>query len=146
FMAVNYFTEKLDPAWRDVLAAAVAWMIILITGIIGAFAIPLYLANAEERSTMLGIPYIVITAPVVLGCALFVAHAGVALSRRPTRAIALSALAVAAIAAAFMATRNGILDNSWVDSGWFYAVLAAVFFLQLAIGLPVGFVLATVGF
>src|SRR5262249_13899400 len=142
FMAVNYFVERLDPAWRDFFAAAVAWMIILITGVIGAFAVPLYFANAGERSTMLGIPYIVMTAPVVLGCALFVAHAGVALSRRPARAIVLSAFAVAAIAAAFMATRNG----AWVDSGWFYAVLAAVFFLQLGIGLPVGFVLATVGF
>jgi len=147
FMAVNYFVERLDPTWRDFFAAAVAWMIILITGVIGAFAVPLWLANAEERTTMLGIPYIWMTLPVVVGCALFVAHAGVALSRRPTRAIVLAALAVAAIAAAFMATRNGaLIDNSWIDSGWFYAVLAAVFFMQLAIGLPVGFVLATVGF
>jgi len=147
FMAVNYLTERLDPAWRDFLAAAVAWMIILITGVIGAFAIPLWLANAQERTTMLGIPYLWMTLPVAVGCALFVAHAGVALSRRPTRAIVLAALAVAAIAAAFMATRNGaLIDNAWVDGGWFYAVLAAVFFLQLAIGLPVGFVLATVGF
>jgi len=142
FMAVNYFTEKLDPAWREFFAAAVAWMIILITGVIGAFAIPLWLANAGERSTMLGIAYIWMTLPVVLGCALFIAHAGVALCRRPTRAIVFSAVAVAAIAAAFMAARNG----AWVDSAWLYAVLAAVFFLQLGIGLPVGFVLATVGF
>jgi C4-dicarboxylate transporter DctM subunit len=142
FMAVNYFVERLDPTWRDFLAAAVAWMIILITGAIGAFAVPLWLANSGEHTTMLGIPYIWMTLPVVIGCALFVAHAGVALSRRPTRAIILAALAVAAIAAAFMATRNG----AWTDSSWFYVVLAAVFFLQLAIGLPVGFVLATVGF
>jgi C4-dicarboxylate transporter, DctM subunit len=142
FMAVNYFVERLDPAWRDFLAAAVAWMIILITGVIGAFAVPLWRANAEEHTTMLGIPFIWMTLPVVIGCALFIAHAGVALSRRPTRAIVLAALAVVAIAAAFMATRSG----AWTDSGWFYAVLAAVFLLQLAVGLPVGFVLATVGF
>ncbi len=141
FMAINYVTDRLDPAWRDFFAAMVAWMVILITGVIGGFAIPLQLANAGERTTMLGIAYIWMTLPVILGCALFIAHAGVVLSRKPVRAIGLSGVAIAAIACAFIASRNG----TWVDTSWLYAILAGVFILQIAVGLPVGFVLATVG-
>src|SRR5882757_5889762 len=125
FMAINYFTEGLAPPWRDFFAAMVAWMVILITAVIGGFAIPLQLANAEERTTMLGIAYIWMTLPVILGSALFIAHAGVALWRRPARAVILSAIVVTTVALAFVASRNG----AWVDSSWLYVVLAGIFLL-----------------
>ncbi len=141
FMAITYVAASLGPSWRAFLDALIAWMVILITGVIGGFAVPLQILNAGERTTMLGIPFIITTVPMVFGCGLFVLHAARILWRGEARAVALSGAAVAVVALVLIAARNG----AWVDTSWFYGALAAIFVLQIALGLPVGFVLATVG-
>ncbi|MFI5013692.1 MAG: TRAP transporter large permease subunit [Hyphomicrobiales bacterium] len=141
FMAITFFVDRLGPGWRPFFDASVAWMIIVIAAVIGGYSIPLLILNAGEHTTMLGIGYVWMTLPMTFGCALFVVHAGVALSRRPARPVALSAGFVGAVVLAFVLARNG----AWVDTSWLYVVLAGVFVAQIAIGVPVGFVLATVG-
>ncbi len=141
FMAISYVVDRLPPAWRNGFAAAVSWLVMLAAGVIGGATIPLQLVNAGEATTMLGIGYVWMTMPMTLGCALLILHAGVALFRRPIGAVIVSAVPLAALVAAFILGREG----AWVDTQALYWVLAVAFVVQIGIGVPVGFVLASVG-
>ena len=141
FMAISYVVDRLPPAWRNGFAAAVSWLVMLAAGVIGGATIPLQIVNAGEATTMLGIGYVWMTMPMTLGCALLILHAGVALFRRPIGAVIVSAVPLAALVAAFILGREG----AWVDTQALYWVLAVAFVVQIGIGVPVGFVLASVG-
>ena len=43
--------------------------------LIGGYSVPLLIANAEEKTILLGISYVWMTMPITLGSALFVVHA-----------------------------------------------------------------------
>jgi len=141
FMAINYFVDRLPPPLRSALAAAVNWMVILVAAIIGGATIPLQITNSGEATTLLGIGYLWLTMPMTLGCGLLILHAAFALSRRGASAVVASGLPLAALVAAFILGREG----AWVDTDALYWVLAAVFVGQIVMGVPVGFVLASVG-
>jgi C4-dicarboxylate transporter, DctM subunit len=141
FMAVTVLLSRLPPAARDMAAAAVAWVVIAVTLLIGVSSIPLQIVNAAERTTILGIGYVWMTAPMTLGAGLFVAHAGHALTRHCGRAILIAALMVGALVAAIAATA-GTIDP---DSVVLRLSLAAMFLGGIVLGVPVGFVLAAVG-
>src|SRR5437016_1559044 len=83
-------------------------------------AIPLVIANAEERSLLLGISYVWMTAPIILGSALFVARAAHALAGRP-RAAASSGAMLAAALGLLALTAPALAAEPRV----FYAVLTA---------------------
>jgi tripartite ATP-independent transporter DctM subunit len=141
FMAVTVLLARLPPEARDLATAAVAWVVIAVALIIGLSSIPLQIVNAAERTTILGIGYVWMTAPMTVGSALFVAHAGRVLTRHSGRAILGAALLVGALVGAIAIT-GGTIDP---DSTGLRLGLTAMFLGGIAFGVPVGFVLAAIG-
>jgi len=141
FIAITILVERAPPAWQTFLVAAVEWLVILIAGLIGCYSVPLLIANAEEKTILLGISYAWLTLPMTVGSALFVLHAGLSLLRRPPGTAAFSALAVAALVALFWLSKGAL----GAEPQLLYAMLAALFLALVAVGAPIGFVLASVG-
>lgn len=110
FMAITALVDRLPPPARSLLAAAVEWVVISLALLIGGYSIPLLIDNAGERTTMLGIGFIWMTIPMTAGAALFIAHAGNALLRRPLRAVAIAGLLVGGVTLLLWFGRNG----AWV--------------------------------
>ena len=141
FIAITLLVERAPRVWNGTLRAFAEWLVIGISLLIGGYSVPLLIANAEEKSLLLGISYLWMTIPITLGSALFVIHAIRGLASR-TRAFNLAGLAlVAACVIAFLLVRPLL----GVHPGFLYTLLGAAFFLLIAVGVPVGFVLATVG-
>src|SRR6185503_8023207 len=106
FIAITLLVERAPPVWREFLGASVEWLVILIAALIGAYSVPLLIANAEEKTVLLGISYAWLTLPMTIGSALFVLHAGRALLRR-SLGIALTAmLTLAALVALFWLSKG----------------------------------------
>lgn len=141
FMAVTALVERLSPSGQEAAACLVDWCVIAIAVLIGGTAVPLQIMNAAERTTMLGIPYFWMTLPIVVGCLFFVLHAGLSLSRR-ARALALAGgVVVLAVVVVLWLARDG----AWVDGPDLPILLGATFVGLIALGIPVGFVLAAIG-
>ena len=81
------------------------------------------------------------TLPIIVGSALFVVRAGLALWRMRLAAV----IAGAAVAGVFILFTALAVQATWVYTPWFYFALTTLFFLLIALGVPVGFVLATIG-
>lgn len=141
FMAVTALVQRLSPPSRLAAASVVDWSVIAITAAIGGTAIPLQLQNATERTTMLGIPYLWMTLPMIVGSALFILHAGHSLWQRP-RSVVLGAGTLVLGAIAVLLWAQG---GDWADGPMLWLLLAGGFLALIAIGLPVGFVLAATG-
>lgn len=141
FVAMTSLVRRLPTPLRDLCNAAVQWFVMLVAVVIGTSSIPLQILNASERTPLLGIDFVWMTLPMMVGCALFLSHAGLALSRLPRAAVTTAAVTVALVVTALVVGREG----DWIDTNWFFVVLAATFLIQLGIGVPVGFVLGSVG-
>lgn len=141
FIAITTLVDRAPRGWNAFFKAGAEWMVILISVLIGGYSIPLLLANAEEKSILLGISYVWMTLPITLGCLLFVIHAAFGLASRPRVAIVTSLATVAALVAVFMLFKHNLVVHPHV----LYWGLAAMFSGLIALGVPVGFVLATVG-
>jgi len=141
FIAVTLLVERARPAWNGVLKAFAEWTVIGISVLLGGWSIPLLIANAEEKTLLLGVSYVWMTLPIALGSLLFVCHAVRGLASRPLSLDAAGFLLAALLLGAFFLARP-ILGT---HPGFLYAVLAAGFLALIAAGVPVGFVLATVG-
>ena len=141
FIAITSLVDRAPARWNAFFKAAAEWMVVLISVLIGGYSVPLLLANAEEKSVLLGISYIWMTLPITLGSLLFVIHAAFGLSSRPRVAIVTSLSTVAALVAVFMLFKHNLVVHPVV----LYWGLAGIFTALIAMGLPVGFVLATVG-
>jgi len=141
FMAVTALVQQLSPRWRLTAASVVDWSVIAITAAIGGTAIPLQLLNATERTTLLGIPYLWMTLPMIVGSALFVLHAGYSLWQRPRNTMLGAGALVLGTIAVLLSAQGG----DWADGPMLWLVLAGGFVALMAIGLPVGFVLAATG-
>lgn len=141
FVAITMLVEKMAPRFRNTAAAVVEWIIIAISFLFGGYAIPLLLSNLEEKTLLLDISYFWMTAPIMAGSALFVLHAGLALSRMRWVAVVAGMFVVVT----FLLLAALTAQAAWVFTPWFYLALAVLFFVLIAIGLPIGFVLAAVG-
>ncbi|MCC6469410.1 MAG: TRAP transporter large permease subunit [Alphaproteobacteria bacterium] len=141
FIAITLLVDKAPAAARSFFAAAVEWIVVLTSLLIGGYSIPLLMINAEETTVLLGIGYAWMTVPITLGCALFVLHAGLSLSRRPIALIAGAGALVGAVVLVFVSLRGG----PWAHGAPLFALLAALFLVQIAIAVPIGFVLGVVG-
>ena len=141
FMAITVLVDRLPGPARAFFAALVDWTVVAVACVIGGTSIPLQMLNAGERTTMLGIGYVWMTAPITAGCALFIMHAVRSLLNRGSRAALGAGLLAVLIVAAVVLGREG----AWVDTPALYAVLAGAFVGQILMGVPVGFVLASVG-
>ncbi len=141
FMAITLAVDRLPRRHRVYPMAAVQWMVVATAALIGISSIPLLRLNAGAHTTLLGISFIWMTVPMTVGCTIMILHAGVAMLRLPPRAVVASGCVVAAAMLALIWGQDG----AWTDTPAFYAVLISVFVLQIAIGVPVGFVLSAVG-
>ncbi|TMH57504.1 MAG: hypothetical protein E6H55_15365, partial [Betaproteobacteria bacterium] len=117
------------------------WIVIIVSFLIGGYSIPLLIANAEEKTILLGIGYVWMTLPITVGSALFVVRAGFSLAQRRLSAIAAATAAVWVVVLAFFIFQADLGAHPQL----FYVLLAALFLGTVAIGVPVGFVLATIG-
>lgn len=141
FIAITLLVERAPRAWNGILKAFAEWLVIGISLLIGGYSVPLLIANAEEKSILLGISYLWMTIPITLGSALFVIHAIRGLASRPL-GLDLAGLAIlAACVIAFLLVRPLLAAHP----NALYTLLGVGFFLLIAAGVPVGFVLATVG-
>ena len=141
FMAVTVLVRALPRVGQEAAACVVEWVVILLAALIGGTAVPLQIANSTEHSTLLSIPYIWMTVPMVVGSAFFIANASCALLARPRLPAVGAGMLVLAGTAALWFARNG----DWVDGPGFVTLLVASFVVLIGIGLPVGFVLGAVG-
>jgi tripartite ATP-independent transporter DctM subunit len=141
FMAITVLVEQLPRNVQEPVAALVQWTVIFVTSVIAVTSVGLLESSIGERTTMLGISYVWMTLPMIAGSLMFIAHAGVALARLDRYSIGIGVVPLIVCVAALAAVQGG----AWVDTGWFPIFLTVVFIAQILIGVPVGFVLATVG-
>jgi tripartite ATP-independent transporter DctM subunit len=141
FIVITLLIDRAPPAWNAFFKACAEWVVIIVSVLLGGYSVPLLMANAEEKTILLGIGYVWMTLPITLGCALFVMRAGLSLFSRPGAAIAAASAVVwgAVLLLAFLKTDLGVHPHA------LYAVLAAMFFGLVAAGVAVGFALAAVG-
>ena len=141
FIAITLMVDRAPRVWNGVLKAFAEWLVIGISLLIGGYSVPLLLANAEEKSLLLGISYVWMTIPITLGSALFVIHAVRGLVSRAFGLDLAGFVLVVACVLVFLLLRPYLGAHPSV----LYAALAAGFFVLIAVGVPVGFVLATIG-
>ncbi|MFC7398142.1 TRAP transporter large permease subunit [Chelatococcus sp. GCM10030263] len=141
FMSIKIVVDNMPEKVKNFLTAASEWITIVNALVIGVFSIPLIQMNAGAKTTMLGLDMIWLTVPMTLGAALFVIFALIALWRVPRSASISAAVVVAALLAAILLSK----DAAWIDTSWYYIYLLALFVGLLVIGVPIGFVLASVG-
>lgn len=141
FIAITVLADRTPFAVHEMFRATSEWIVIIVSLLIGGYSIPLIVANSEERTVLLGIPYVWMTLPITAGSALFVLHAGNALLRRSWKTVAPATLGVWLAIGAFVIAMPFLGAHPHI----LYVMLAAVFFALIAMGVPVGFVLATIG-
>ena len=141
FMGVTALVGELPETWRQAVASVVDWTVILIAAVLGGSTIPLQLMNASERTPMLGIPYFWLTLPMILGSLIFILHAGSNLWRRPRAGVLGAGVLVGACGLALYLAEG----SAWATGPLLYGLLTVGFVALIAIGLPVGFVLAATG-
>jgi tripartite ATP-independent transporter DctM subunit len=141
FIAIDVLVDRVPPAWKQFFRAFSEWVIIVVSLLIGGYSIPLLIANAEETTILLSIGYIWFTLPITLGCLLFVVRAGFALWGQPRRALVQATLAAWIPIVLFLVFKADL----GLATHTLYVLLAVLFFVLVAMGVPVGFVLATIG-
>ena len=141
FIAIKVLVERAPRSWQVFFAACVEWVVVLTALLIGGYSVPLLISNYEESTILLGIGYAWMTLPITVGSALFVLHAGLSLGRKPLPVALAAGLAVGAAILLFVIARPVL----GAQPALLYAVLAALFFIQVALGVPIGFVLGVVG-
>jgi TRAP-type C4-dicarboxylate transport system permease large subunit/TRAP-type C4-dicarboxylate transport system permease small subunit len=141
FIAITVLSDRAPAAWNERFRAASEWIVIIVSLLIGAYSIPLMIANAEEKTLLLNISYVWTTLPITLGSLLFVLRAGFSLAARSRSALAWSTVAVWLAVAALFFLRAPLGAHPHA----LYTLLATMFFGLIAMGVPVGFVLAVIG-
>ena len=141
FIAITLLADRAPRAWNEVFKAVSEWVVIVVSLLIGGYSIPLMISNAEEATIILGINYVWMTLPMTAGCALFVVRAGYALLQRSKRSVAASSAAVGLAVLLLLLATPMLAANAHV----LYAILTVLFLALIAMGVPVGFVLAVIG-
>jgi tripartite ATP-independent transporter DctM subunit len=141
FISITILADRVSASWKAFFEACSEWIVIVVSALIGGYSIPLLIANAEEKTILLGIGYVWMTLPITVGSALFVVRAGLSLIGRPRRALTWSTLLIAAAIGAFLILRPALAAHPHA----LYALLATLFFVLVAVSVPVGFVLAVIG-
>lgn len=141
FIAITVLVDRAAPALRDVFRATAEWVVIVVSLLLGGYSIPLLVANAEEKTILLGIGYVWMTIPITIGSAMLIARAGHSLLQRSWRSIAI-ATGIVAGAIALLSAGQGYLAAHPVALYWLLGIL---FCALVAGGTAVGFALAAVG-
>lgn len=141
FIAITLLIERLPRIWNGVARAFAEWLVIAISALLGGWSIPLLIANAEEKTLLLGVSYLWMTLPIALGSILFVVHAIRGLASRSLGLNMAGLLLAGALVGLFFLVRPALASNPAL----LYILLFVGFLGLIAAGVPVGFVLATIG-
>jgi TRAP-type C4-dicarboxylate transport system permease small subunit len=141
FIAITLLIDRAPRAWNEFFKACAEWIVIIVSLLIGGYSIPLLIANAEEKTILLGIGYIWMTLPITVGSALLIARAGLSLFHRSGATIVGATIVVWGATLVFVTTKAGL----GAHPALLYWTLGVTFFGLVATGIPVGFVLAVVG-
>jgi tripartite ATP-independent transporter DctM subunit len=141
-IAVHAVIERLPTSWRPALDSFIDWMVAIGSAYVAYVSIDIVRSRSEELSTVMEISMRWFVLPLTAGLVLMTFFALYRLSRR-SKAAALSSGLVFALLLGALAAINGVWgpfeDSSFVT--WLTITFFAIF---MALGLPVGFVLATV--
>ena len=141
FIAIKVVLDRLPLSVQAFLNAATEWIAIAVSLLIGGYSVPMFIANAEEKTILLGISYLWMTLPITAGCALFVARAAHSLWRMSSGVVLASGVAIALIAAGVVGATPYLTTHPHA----LYLALVVAFLAMIAAGVPVGFVLAVIG-
>ena len=141
FIAIKVILDRVPARAQRYFNAATEWIAIVVSLLIGGWSIPMLIANAEERTILLGIGYVWMTVPITLGCALFVLRAAHRLWGLGWKSALAAAVPVAGVSLLVVAGAPYLADHRHV----LYAALVVGFVVMIGAGVPVGFVLAVIG-
>jgi tripartite ATP-independent transporter DctM subunit len=141
FITIHLLVDRVPPAWKNFFVGVSEWIVVLVSLLIGGYSVPLLLSTMHEKTVILEIAYAWMTLPITLGTALFVMHAGRALMSRSLAVKLTAGAAVLAPIALFVLLGPALAAHPPV----LYTLLFAMFITLIAVGVPVGFVLAVIG-
>jgi len=141
FIAIKVVLDRLPAGVQSLLKAATEWIAVVVSLLIGGYSVPMFVANAEEKTILIGISYLWMTLPITAGCALFVVRAAHSLWRMPFLDVLASSIAIALIGASVVGATPYFTGHPHA----LYVALAIGFVAMIAAGVPVGFVLAVIG-
>ena len=141
-IAVHAVIERLPTSWRPALDSFVDWMVAIGSAYVAYVSVEVVKSRSDELSTVMEISMRWFVLPLTAGLVLMAFFALYRLSQRAKTAAVASGI-VFAVVLGGLATLNGVWgpfeDSSFVT--WLTIVFFAIF---MALGLPVGFVLAVV--
>lgn len=141
-IAVHALVDRLPKSWRPALDAFIDWTVLATAAFIGYVSWDVAQSRADEMSTVMEISMRWFVLPLTAGMGLMVFFAAGKLARNRFGAVLLSGAVVALLLAAILG-----INQFWGPFDDAQAVrwgLIAGFVALMAIGLPVGFVLAVV--
>ena len=139
-MAVEVLTKTFPESWRRFLEASVDWLILFLAAMVGWLSLPLVKSRLEMLSPIIGMPEAWFMMPLPVGMALMVVIAVQRLWARPRRSVIASAVTIAGLLAVLITARN--MSGPWGVHALVLWLTFGAFFVLLAIGVPIGFVLA----
>ncbi len=139
-MAVEVITQRFPEGWQRFLAAAVDYLILILAAMIGWLSLPLVKSRWEMLSPIIGMPEAWFMVPLPVGMALMAVIAVQKLWARPRRSMIAAGITVAALLTVLITARN--LSGPWGVHALALWLTFGAFFVLLAIGVPIGFVLA----
>jgi tripartite ATP-independent transporter DctM subunit len=140
-MALHVVIQRLPARWHSTIEALACWQVFAMAMVAGWLAYGMMLSRWDERTPYLGLSAVWFAAPMILGMALLAYFAVRRVLAQSGLTVLYTGLAVvAAIAALFVLSQ---IAGSEARS---HALSAAfvIFALQLALGVPIGFVLLMV--
>src|SRR5438132_14226160 len=58
FIAITVLADRAPRALNEIFQASSEWIVIIVSSLIGGYAIPLMVSNSEEKTILLGISYV----------------------------------------------------------------------------------------
>jgi tripartite ATP-independent transporter DctM subunit len=141
-IAVHAVVERLPKAWRPVVDSLVDWLVLIGSVIAAYLSIDIVQSRAEELSTVLEISMSWFVLPLTVGLLLMAFFAVFKLLKRDVVAILVPGIFVVGVLGAGV-----VINSAWGPFGnsvVLNCLVIGLFAALMAVGLPVGFVLAII--
>lgn len=138
-MSVQALIMRLPAAWKPYLAALVDWLVLVMSAGTFALFVPTLVQQLEEKTPILQLPVFWVSLPFSLGMVLIAWFALLKLWRQERRPV-LVAAGITAVLFALVAMAQPLFY--YASPNVLLAVVLAVLFILLFLGLPIAFVLA----
>lgn len=141
-IAVHAVIDRLPKRLREPVLAFVDWVVLSGSAFVAWVSLEIVESRGEELSTVLEISMRWFVLPLTIGLTLMTVFAADRLLRRPRPAVLLSGIAAAAVVGGLVAL--AAFAGPFDDTGLVTWLTVFFFALLMALGVPVGFVLAAV--